>query len=90
MCPRCLSLRPISPLEDPDNGLFDPFGTSAVEMNASVTDLLEYCKCLNPAPFKLCPEHTACSSASVTMTHMSGTTVRLERSDFSDSHLNDS
>jgi hypothetical protein len=56
MCPRCLSLRPISPLEDPDNGLFDPFGTSAVEMNASVTDLLEYCKCLNPAPFKLCPE----------------------------------
>jgi hypothetical protein len=53
MCPRCLTLRPVSPLEDPDNGLFDPFGTSAVEMNASVTELLEHCKCLNPAPFNL-------------------------------------
>lgn len=45
MCPRCLFLKPISALEGVDNSLFDPFGTSSVEMNASVSELLEHCKC---------------------------------------------
>lgn len=49
MCPRYLSLRPVSPMEIPDNSLFDPFGTSAVEMSASVSELLEHCKSLDPA-----------------------------------------
>jgi len=46
MCPRCLFLRPMSALEGVDNSLFDPFGTSSVETNASVSELLEHCKCL--------------------------------------------
>jgi hypothetical protein len=44
MCPRCLSLKPPSPDEEPSNSLFDPFRASSVEMNGSVTELLEHCK----------------------------------------------
>jgi hypothetical protein len=46
MCPRCLFLKPMSSLEGVDNSLFDPFGTSSVETNASVSELLEHCECL--------------------------------------------
>ncbi|EAT88524.1 hypothetical protein HBI56_127480 [Parastagonospora nodorum] len=42
MCPRCLFLKPMSALEGVDNSLFDPFGTSSVETNASVSELLEH------------------------------------------------
>lgn len=48
LCPRCLLLRPPAPAEDLDNSLFDPFGTSPVDMNASVTGLIEHCKWLPP------------------------------------------
>jgi len=51
LCPRCLLLKPASPEEEPSNSLFDPFRTSSVEINASVSELLEHCK-LGPAfPF---------------------------------------
>lgn len=50
LCPRCLLLKPASPIEDPNNSLFDPFGTSPIEMNATVSELLEHCK-LRPRIF---------------------------------------
>ena len=46
LCPRCLLLQPPVPTEDPDNSLFDPFGTSSVDMNESVSGLLEHCEFL--------------------------------------------
>jgi hypothetical protein len=46
LCPRCLLLQPPQvPMEDPDTGLFDPFGTMSVDMNGEVSVLLEHCKC---------------------------------------------
>jgi hypothetical protein len=45
-CPRCLLPKPA---EDPNNSLFDPFHVSSVEMNGSVSELLEHCKCSGPA-----------------------------------------
>lgn len=42
LCPRCLLLKPASPVEDPNNRLFDPFRTSSVEINGSVSELLEH------------------------------------------------
>ncbi|OAL07755.1 hypothetical protein IQ06DRAFT_372680 [Phaeosphaeriaceae sp. SRC1lsM3a] len=42
LCPRCLLLKPVSPVEDPNNSLFDPFGTSPIEINATVSELLEH------------------------------------------------
>lgn len=45
-CPRCLLLKPV---EDPNTSLFDPFQASSVEINESVSELLEHCKCLDPA-----------------------------------------
>ncbi|KAF2831110.1 hypothetical protein CC86DRAFT_134980 [Ophiobolus disseminans] len=42
LCPRCLLLKPISPEEEPSNTLFDPFRTSSVEINGSVSELLEH------------------------------------------------
>lgn len=44
LCPRCLVLKPASPAEDPSNRLFDPFRTSSVEINGSVSELLEHCE----------------------------------------------
>lgn len=44
LCPRCLLLQPPTPTEDFDNSLFDPFGTSSVEMSGQVSELLEHCK----------------------------------------------
>lgn len=49
LCPRCLLLTPVAPREDPNNQLFDPFRTSSVEVNGSVSELLEHCKYLVPA-----------------------------------------
>lgn len=48
LCPRCLLLKPVSPVEDPNNSLFDPFGTSPIEINATVSELLEHCKFATP------------------------------------------
>jgi hypothetical protein len=48
LCPRCFLLQPISPVENPNHSLFDPFGTSSVEMNESVSELLEHCKYPEP------------------------------------------
>lgn len=44
LCPRCLLLKPASPIEVPNSGLFDPFRSSSVEINGSVSELLEHCK----------------------------------------------
>lgn len=44
LCPRCLSLKPATPADDPNSQLFDPFGTSSVEIDGSVSELLEHCK----------------------------------------------
>jgi len=44
VCPRCLLLKPPSPDEEPSSSLFDPFRASSVEMNGSVSELLEHCK----------------------------------------------
>jgi hypothetical protein len=44
LCPRCVLLQPPVPTEDLDNSLFDPFGTSAVDMDGSVSGLLEHCE----------------------------------------------
>ncbi|KAF2132783.1 hypothetical protein P153DRAFT_173520 [Dothidotthia symphoricarpi CBS 119687] len=41
-CPRCLLLESAVPTQDPDNSLFDPFRTSSVETNKSVSELLEH------------------------------------------------
>lgn len=43
-CLRCLSLKPISPEEGPSNNLFDPFRSSSVEIDSSVSELMEHCK----------------------------------------------
>jgi hypothetical protein len=48
LCPRCALLRPVSPVENPNNNLFDPFGTSSVEINGSVSELLEHCEFFEP------------------------------------------
>lgn len=45
LCPRCLRLLPLAPVEDVDNSLFDPFGTIPVAMNARDSELLYHCKC---------------------------------------------
>ena len=45
LCPRCLPLRPTAPIEEPNNRLFDPFRTSSVEIDGSVSELLEHCEC---------------------------------------------
>ncbi|CAO2657075.1 Nn.00g058780.m01.CDS01 [Neocucurbitaria sp. VM-36] len=42
LCPRCLLLKPAAPADDPNNRLFDPFRTSSVEINGSVSELLEH------------------------------------------------
>ena len=44
LCPKCLLLKPPALTEDPNNRLFDPFRTSSVEINRSVSELLEHCK----------------------------------------------
>lgn len=44
LCHRCLLLRPPAPADDPNNQLFDPFRTSSIEINGSVSELLEHCK----------------------------------------------
>ena len=44
LCPRCLLLKPASPERDPSNSVFDPFRTSSVEIDESVSGLLEHCK----------------------------------------------
>jgi hypothetical protein len=44
LCPRCLLLKPAAPPKDPNNALFDPFRTSSVEIDPSVSELLEHCK----------------------------------------------
>jgi hypothetical protein len=46
LCPRCLLLKPI---EDPNNSLFDPFQASSIQINGSVSELLEHCKCNDSA-----------------------------------------
>jgi hypothetical protein len=48
MCPRCVLLNPAPPVENVDNSLFDPFETSSVEINASVSELLEHCEYISP------------------------------------------
>jgi hypothetical protein len=48
-CHACVALRPPVFPEDVDNRLFDPFGTVSVEMNATVSELLDHCKCSVPA-----------------------------------------
>ncbi|KAF1975272.1 hypothetical protein BU23DRAFT_81123 [Bimuria novae-zelandiae CBS 107.79] len=42
LCPRCTLFQRTVPSEDPDNSLFDPFGTMPVEMNGEVSVLLEH------------------------------------------------
>jgi hypothetical protein len=44
LCPRCLLLKPVSPIEVPNSSSFDPFRSSSVEINGSVSELLEHCK----------------------------------------------
>lgn len=45
LCPRCVQLQPsIRTAEDLDNSLFDPFGTSSIETNGRVSELIEHCK----------------------------------------------
>lgn len=44
LCPRCFLLKPAIPAEDPNIRLFDPFRTSSVEINESVSELLDHCK----------------------------------------------
>jgi hypothetical protein len=44
LCPRCCLLQPVTPVENPNNSLFDPFGTSSIEMNGDVSELLEHCE----------------------------------------------
>jgi hypothetical protein len=44
LCPRCVLLQPPVPAEDLDNSLFDPFGTSSVDMNENVSGLVEHCE----------------------------------------------
>lgn len=46
LCPRCLLFKVTVPVEGPNNSLFDPFQTTSVETNQSVSELLEHCKCL--------------------------------------------
>ncbi|KAF2281315.1 uncharacterized protein EI97DRAFT_454521 [Westerdykella ornata] len=41
-CHGCLLLQPPAPLEDIDYRLFDPFGTVSVQMNATVSELLDH------------------------------------------------
>jgi hypothetical protein len=48
LCPRCCLLQPVTPVKNPNNSLFDPFGTSSVETNGSVSELLEHCKYPGP------------------------------------------
>ncbi|KAF2468082.1 uncharacterized protein BDR25DRAFT_57438 [Lindgomyces ingoldianus] len=42
LCPRCLLLQPPVPPEDLDNNLFDPFGSFPIEMDESVSELLDH------------------------------------------------
>ncbi|KAF2442003.1 hypothetical protein P171DRAFT_59596 [Karstenula rhodostoma CBS 690.94] len=42
LCPRCMLFQPPAPNEEPDNSLFDPFGTMPVDMNGDVSVLLEH------------------------------------------------
>jgi hypothetical protein len=44
LCPRCLLCKPASPEEEPSKTLFDPFRTSSVEIDGSVSELVEHCK----------------------------------------------
>jgi hypothetical protein len=54
LCPRCSLLQPVSPVENPHNSLFDPFGTSSVHINESVSELLEHCEFPEPLLFIRC------------------------------------
>jgi hypothetical protein len=49
LCPRCCLLQPVAPADDVDNRLFDPFGTTSIEMNNTVSELLDHCKYSIPA-----------------------------------------
>ncbi|KAG9382195.1 Fungal-trans-2 domain containing protein [Pyrenophora tritici-repentis] len=42
LCPRCILLNPPSPVEVPNNQLFDPFRTSSVEITKTVSELLTH------------------------------------------------
>lgn len=44
LCSHCLLLEPSSPVQAIDQTLFDPFQSSSVEMNASISELLGHCK----------------------------------------------
>ena len=48
LCPRCLLQQPPAPVDDVDNRFFDPFGTTSVEMDNNVSELLNHCKYLSP------------------------------------------
>jgi hypothetical protein len=48
LCQGCFLLSPRPP-EDVDNRLFDPFGTVSIEVDASMSRLLDHCKCSIPA-----------------------------------------
>jgi hypothetical protein len=52
LCPRCCLLQPTAPADDVDNRLFDPFGTTSIEMNNTVSELLDHCKYSVPACYK--------------------------------------
>lgn len=43
-CSRCQCLKHGSTINDPSNSLFDPFQTSSVEIDASISEILEHCK----------------------------------------------
>lgn len=44
LCPRCVLLQPPVPTESPDNGLFDPFRTSSVDMGEIEVGLVKHCE----------------------------------------------
>jgi hypothetical protein len=44
LCPRCCLLQPVTPVENPNNSLFDPFGTSSIVISGDVSELLEHCE----------------------------------------------
>lgn len=47
-CPRCLYLRPRSPVHDMDACTFDPFGTASIDVTERECQLINHCECWIP------------------------------------------
>lgn len=44
LCPKCIVVRPAGSVKGPSNGRLDPFGTSSVKLDESMSELVTHCK----------------------------------------------